>query len=946
MNQAKCTTCGAGLTIRKGDKTCVCEYCQSTNIVENALALGKVEVDVTEDIKKLRANLTTFVQQNSIDEILRVSQKLLDWIPQDFVALYFFGYAKQQQNQPRFLYDFYKEPPVFTDVEFEVVVDHIIHKSELRDKRRILHWFESFGNDLVQQYLNIHKEREDQENNYANVPRDVFVCYSSYNVEIAEQVVKELEADGNTCWISTRNLRPNDTENYWKNIENAIQKSSIVLVISSEDSMRSKDVHLEIELSRRYEKKMVEFKIDDSPHNTLFKHMFNGIKWVDGEMDVKQSYLGLLQRVYEEQYQIQRPGLGDSIEPIVSIETDSSGNGHVEFENYLDEQNYELTDLNLILSEIETKNTIAIDTKLFNPKEQVLKSKIRPKIFLGVSILTLFLMILTYTLSRTDNSTIYFVTNSASSQISPIIIDNREINLISEVVPIREGYTFVGWFEDEQLFNAFNYSDISETEVTLYAKWEVKDYKIDLEQAYLGIIDEIGLNPSEKISSISLGGHSTSVLTTEGRVVFWGKPLSLRRITGGDYLSKVDLTPYFNLDDDELIQNLYFNDRYTLVITSTGRILAIELERWTYKLIDLTSFFNLKTGDRIISLTNNGVGDSDGEYGGSHGALSSDGRVFMWGNNESGQLGTGTLQNSDFPIEITKNFTLNMDETIISLSNGSSSASALTSQGRLFTWGDNRTGTLGDSTYTDKLFPNEITNLFELNENEVIESVDIGWHSHALTSFGRMFTWGNNLNGQLGNNQIYSGRMSSFITPTDITAGFELDEGETITSAYSGGDSTKFAITSNNRIFFMGLLDGITSHVLPTDVTSELITNRSESFARILMGKSHVAAITNNMDTVYLWGSNSSGQIDSSEVYPQSQKWVPPTKILGTEVLSSHISSLTVSFDEPIGLLTETIKDGFVFDAWYTDESYTELFVLETMPARNLKVFGRWFISE
>ena len=101
MNQAKCTTCGAGLTIKKGDKTTVCVYCQTTNIVENALALGKVEVDVTEDIKKLRANLTTFVQQNSIDEILRVSQKLLDWIPQDFVALYFFGYAKQQQNQPR-----------------------------------------------------------------------------------------------------------------------------------------------------------------------------------------------------------------------------------------------------------------------------------------------------------------------------------------------------------------------------------------------------------------------------------------------------------------------------------------------------------------------------------------------------------------------------------------------------------------------------------------------------------------------------------------------------------------------------------------------------------------------------------------------------------------------------------------------------------------------------
>jgi hypothetical protein len=50
VNQAKCTTCGAGLAIKKGDKTTVCVYCQTTNIVKNALALGKVEVDVTEDI--------------------------------------------------------------------------------------------------------------------------------------------------------------------------------------------------------------------------------------------------------------------------------------------------------------------------------------------------------------------------------------------------------------------------------------------------------------------------------------------------------------------------------------------------------------------------------------------------------------------------------------------------------------------------------------------------------------------------------------------------------------------------------------------------------------------------------------------------------------------------------------------------------------------------------
>ena len=324
MNQAKCTTCGAGLTIKKGDKTCVCEYCQTTNIVENALALGKVEVDVTQDIKKLRENLKTFVQQNSIDEILRVSQKLLDWIPQDFVALYFFGYAKQQQNQPRFLYDFYKEAAAHTKEELAMVLDHMMHFSELRDKRRIVDFLTKYSPSSLDRYLEVHEAREDKENHYANVPRDVFVCFSSYNVEIAEQVVKELEADGNSCWISTRNLRPNDAENYWKNIENAIQNASIVLVIGSEDSMLSKDVHQEIDYARQYNKRIIEFKVDDAPHNTLFKHVFNGVKWVKGTLETHQNYVELLQRVYEERYHVPRPHELNSIESIKNLKEEIS----------------------------------------------------------------------------------------------------------------------------------------------------------------------------------------------------------------------------------------------------------------------------------------------------------------------------------------------------------------------------------------------------------------------------------------------------------------------------------------------------------------------------------------------------------------------------------------------------------------------------------------------
>jgi hypothetical protein len=281
MNQAKCTTCGAGLTIKKGDKTCVCEYCQTTNIVENALALAKVDVDVTEDIKKLRANLTAFVQQNSIDEILRVSQKLLDWIPQDFVARYFFAYSKQQQNQPRFMYEFYQSPPTYTKDEWLVVFDHIKIHSELRDRQRVLSLLVNEDESFKKDYEDKYKIRERMEENYANIPRDVFICFSSYNQSIAQEVLETLERDGHSCWISTRNLRPNDADNYWINIENAIQKASLFIVISSEEAMRSKDVQQEVELAVKHEKRRFEIKIDSSKHTSLFKYAFDGIKWVD-----------------------------------------------------------------------------------------------------------------------------------------------------------------------------------------------------------------------------------------------------------------------------------------------------------------------------------------------------------------------------------------------------------------------------------------------------------------------------------------------------------------------------------------------------------------------------------------------------------------------------------------------------------------------------------------
>jgi uncharacterized repeat protein (TIGR02543 family) len=150
--------------------------------------------------------------------------------------------------------------------------------------------------------------------------------------------------------------------------------------------------------------------------------------------------------------------------------------------------------------------------------------------------------------------------------------------------------------------------------------------------------------------------------------------------------------------------------------------------------------------------------------------LTSTGRVFMWGANGSGQLGDGTTTDKEVPTEITSNFSLATGEKVMSLSLGYTHSSALTSTGRVFMWGGNGSGQLGDGTTTDKNVPTEITSNFSLRPNDKIIGLSLGGvYSSALSAMGRVFVWGWNELGYLGD-----GTSTSRSIPTEITTGFSL----------------------------------------------------------------------------------------------------------------------------------------------------------------------------
>ena len=127
-------------------------------------------------------------------------------------------------------------------------------------------------------------------------------------------------------------------------------------------------------------------------------------------------------------------------------------------------------------------------------------------------------------------------------------------------------------------------------------------------------------------------------------------------------------------------------------------------------------------------------------------ALRSDGAVFSWGANTSGQLGNGT--SGIFPTPVTGVGGSGTLTGVSSLSAGRDYTLALLSSGGLVAWGANWAGQLGDGTTTDRAYPVVVSTTGVVGPVSKIKAG--GAHSMLLTSAGAVWAWGHNAVKQLG----------------------------------------------------------------------------------------------------------------------------------------------------------------------------------------------------
>lgn len=143
-------------------------------------------------------------------------------------------------------------------------------------------------------------------------------------------------------------------------------------------------------------------------------------------------------------------------------------------------------------------------------------------------------------------------------------------------------------------------------------------------------------------------------------------------------------------------------------------------------------------------------------------ALGQDGRVWAWGQNASGQVGKGTAPTSAEPTPRE----VNSLPTIRAIAAGHSHALALDADGKVWSWGKNDFGQVGTGSATPSvLVPTLVTNLPR------VKAIAAG-SGHSLVideQFGNVWAWGQNSSGQAG-----SGTPGSMpvLTPTPVNGLF------------------------------------------------------------------------------------------------------------------------------------------------------------------------------
>ena len=249
-------------------------------------------------------------------------------------------------------------------------------------------------------------------------------------------------------------------------------------------------------------------------------------------------------------------------------------------------------------------------------------------------------------------------------------------------------------------------------------------------------------------------------------------------------------------------------------------------------------------------------------------AVASDSKLYCWGRNHKGQLGNGSTVDSSKPVAVNTTGVL-AGKTIKQISSGAYHTCVIASDDKVYCWGENSDGRLGNNSTANSSVPVAV-NMSGVLAGKTIKQISSGhYHTCAVASDDKVYCWGSNEDGGLGNGSASVSPVPVAVNTTGVLAG------KTIKYLSAGPAYHTCAIASDDKVYCWGKnKNGELGNGTIIDSNVPVAVNMSgvlagKTIKQMSVGSYNTCVIASD-DKVYCWGGNGHGQVGNNSTTDSS----------------------------------------------------------------------------